>query len=977
MNHLATPIELEAAGAAFSRDVPATFNAAQWIWDDGEPHPRNAWRLFRREIDLDTVPAGASVRITGDTRYVLHVNGQRVGQGPVRGFPWRWMVDTWDIQPFLRPGPNVIGVLVLHFGVSTFVDIGNRGGMIAEMDFDGEVVGTDQGWKVTTPAGHDPRSNRLSCQLGFTEIIDAAAFPVGWDDSGFDDSTWATATIVERASTAWPTLVERDIPHLAETVVRPTHVERLAAVRPFAHTATIDLRNHLDPASVGHANHIAYAAYVVTLLRVSTEGDVTVAIPWSRFSGFAIDGAWHDRAGMTVGPGSQRSVTMHLDTGDHWLVIEVVRADHGDGFQVALDGGVPGSVSFASPYGAEAETPFATIRCGLSGHPMAGYAPAMPAIPESIRTRARAIASAEEFAAIEGDVTAVPAALVSPVDLFTLVSQPRERTELPIPAALQDLAAGQPVTIAGEPERDIELIVDFGREFSGFLSFELTAPAGVTIDAYGFEYLRGDHREDTERLDNSLRYVTRAGRQHYTSPTRRGLRFLQLTIRGLASDAQLQLHKLAMIESHFPVSQVGTFRCSDARLDAIWHLARRTVLACMEDTWVDCPAYEQTYWVGDAYNSARFATPVFGAEALTERCLRLVAGSVRQEPYLASQVPSGWVNVIPNWTFLWVMTARSHWRRTGDSAFAVELLPSIQAALSRFTSHLNDDGLLEIAAWNLLDWAPMDQPNEGVVTHQNVLMVIALDAAAELAEAAGEDASRFRAHARALREAINAHLWSDDANGYIDAIHADGVRSVVCSVQVHMFALLAGVAEGERAARAQAVLTDPPEGWVRIGSPWMSAFLYDALADLGRTADAVEDIRRNYGMMLDHGATTCWEVYPASPVATAGHQLTRSHCHAWSAAPAAFLPERVLGIRGLEPGWRTVLVAPEPCGLEWADGSVPLPGAGRIDASWRMDGHRMRLEITAPAGIAIDARLPNGVSGEILVNGESLTPALH
>ena len=89
-------------------------------------------------------------------------------------------------------------------------------------------------------------------------------------------------------------------------------------------------------------------------------------------------------------------------------------------------------------------------------------------------------------------------------------------------------------------------------------------------------------------------------------------------------------------------------------------------------------------------------------------------------------------------------------------------------------------------------------------------------------------------------------------------------------------------------------------------------------------------------MMLDHGATTCWEVYPISPVAEDGDQLSRSHCHAWSAAPAAFLPERVLGIRPLAPGWTKVLVAPEPCGLEWAEGSVPLPGAGRIDVSWRI-----------------------------------------
>jgi hypothetical protein len=388
----------------------------------------------------------------------------------------------------------------------------------------------------------------------------------------------------------------------------------------------------------------------------------------------------------------------------------------------------------------------------------------------------------------------------------------------------------------------------------------------------------------------------------------------------------------------------------------------------MEDTYVDCPAFEQTYWVGDAYNSARFATHLFGAEALTERCLRLVPGSAGQTPYYASQVPSGWVNVIPNWTFFWVQTCRSHWYRTGDTTFAADLWPAVRLALEIFALDRNDEGLLDIEAWNLLDWAPLDQPNAGVVTHQNCLMVMALDAAADLATASNDvaGAAAMRDAASSLRRAINTHLWSEEHDGYIDCIHADGRRSDVLSVQTHMFALLAGIPTGDRRIRTEAVLTQPPADWVRIGSPWMSAFLYDALADQGRTAEALADIRQNYGMMLDHNATTCWEVYPTSPVAHGGERLTRSHCHAWSAAPAAFFPSRLLGVRPLAPGWGRILVAPEPCGLTWADGSVPLPGVGRIDISWRIDDSgRMDLKVVAPEGVEIDARIPDGFTGQV------------
>jgi hypothetical protein len=58
-------------------------------------------------------------------------------------------------------------------------------------------------------------------------------------------------------------------------------------------------------------------------------------------------------------------------------------------------------------------------------------------------------------------------------------------------------------------------------------------------------------------------------------------------------------------------------------------------------------------------------------------------------------------------------------------------------------------------------------------------------------------------------------------------------------------------------------------------------------------------------------------------------------------------------------------VAPDPCGLEWAEGAVSLPGSGKIEVSWRITDGRMRLDIRAPAGIEIDARLPDGLEGDI------------
>ena len=61
---------------------------------------------------------------------------------------------------------------------------------------------------------------------------------------------------------------------------------------------------------------------------------------------------------------------------------------------------------------------------------------------------------------------------------------------------------------------------------SGFLEFEVEAPAGTVLDFYGFEFIHDGQRQDTYRVDNTIRYICRAGRQRYISPVRRGLRYL-------------------------------------------------------------------------------------------------------------------------------------------------------------------------------------------------------------------------------------------------------------------------------------------------------------------------------------------------------------------------------------------------------------------------------------------------------------------
>ena len=150
----------------------------------------------------------------------------------------------------------------------------------------------------------------------------------------------------------------------------------------------------------------------------------------------------------------------------------------------------------------------------------------------------------------------------------------------------------------------------------------------------------------------------------FTSLKRRSGRYLFVTLR--TRSGPVSIRNLRLIESTYPVEPVGSFACSDARLEKIWDISTRTLKLCMEDTFTDCPLYEQTHWVGDARNESLLGYAVFGPTDLGRRCIRITGQSLERYPIAGCQTPSWWDVLLPAWSFLWGISAWDYYWYTGD-----------------------------------------------------------------------------------------------------------------------------------------------------------------------------------------------------------------------------------------------------------------------------------------------------------------------
>ncbi|MEI7808979.1 MAG: alpha-L-rhamnosidase C-terminal domain-containing protein, partial [Verrucomicrobiota bacterium] len=176
----------------------------------------------------------------------------------------------------------------------------------------------------------------------------------------------------------------------------------------------------------------------------------------------------------------------------------------------------------------------------------------------------------------------------------------------------------------------------------------------------------------------------------------------------------------------------------------------------------------------------------------------------------------------------------------------------------------------------------------------------------------------------------------------------------------------------EKRAAAEQNLVHPPEKMVRLGSPFAAFYLYEAYEKLGLQDEIVKDIYHNYVPMIEAGATTVWESYPQG---TTGRDQwpTRSHCHAWSAAPVRFFNRIILGVKAAEPGGNAIEISPHLSGLTWAKGKT-LTRHGVVEVSWRKEGNRLLLNFKAPQeSSASFVKNPSLEGLEIVVNGQTLS----
>jgi hypothetical protein len=438
-------------------------------------------------------------------------------------------------------------------------------------------------------------------------------------------------------------------------------------------------------------------------------------------------------------------------------------------------------------------------------------------------------------------------------------------------------------------------------------------------------------------------------------------RYLQMDIE--TTDEPLTVNSFSSEFTAYPLKENAVFESDKPILKEIWNVGWRTARLCANETYFDCPYYEQLQYVGDTRIQALISLYVSGDDRLVRNAIQNLNESQICEGLTRSRYPSANPQIIPPFSLYWVDMVNDYWTLRDDPEFIKSFLPGIENVLGWFTDRIDEKtGLLGVVEyWNFVDWAvewpwsnegriggvPAGGMKDGNSSILSMQFAYAAQRASELFRFYGmsTEADKYDVLAEKITKAVYKNCW-DETHGYL----ADTPLKKEFSMHAQIFGVLTNtIPEIEQKEFVRKFMNDK-----KLIQPTMyfRFYLTQALKKTGLADNYLETLGL-WEEMLQNGLTT----FAENP------DPARSDCHAWSASPDYDFLATVAGIRPGSPGFKTVEIAPALGKLSFIKGQMPHPSGNII----------FDLKRKGTDGITGEVILPEGLTGKFTWNGKTIT----
>jgi alpha-L-rhamnosidase len=528
-------------------------------------------------------------------------------------------------------------------------------------------------------------------------------------------------------------------------------------------------------------------------------------------------------------------------------------------------------------------------------------------------------------------------------------------------------------------------VYDLGQNMVGWCRLIVNGPAGTKVTMRFAERL---HDDGTVSMEN-LR--TAQATDHYTLKgdgvetweprfTYHGFRYVEVT--GYPGTPPL-----SALEGHIvndDLEKTGEFATSNPLLNKIYESVVWGVRGNYRSMPTDCPQRDERQgWLGDRAAESLGEMFIFDNHLLYQKWLRDITDAQQPNGSVPAVAPAFWkvYNDDVTWPSALLLIPNSLREQFGEDAPIARAYP----AMVRWVDHMSTfiaDGIMPKDKYG--DWCmPPEDPK--IIHSTDPARLTAgpllgtayfyhdLGLMSEYAKRLGQpaDAQRFDALAATLKAGLNAK-YLNAANGQYD----NGTQT--SSVLPLAFGMVPGDQRTGVRANVMANLVNSITnvyhnhiGTGLIGAAWLNRVLNDnGRADLAYAIATNRDFP-SWGYMIDHGATTIWELWNGD---TADVQMNSGNHVMLVGDLVIWLYQDLAGIRSdpEHPGFKNILMQPTLVdGLTSVKASHRSP-YGLIESEWHKDGTTFHWHITVPPNSTATITIPAISSASVLEGGHDV-----
>ncbi|MBD0287480.1 MAG: alpha-rhamnosidase, partial [Flavisolibacter sp.] len=459
------------------------------------------------------------------------------------------------------------------------------------------------------------------------------------------------------------------------------------------------------------------------------------------------------------------------------------------------------------------------------------------------------------------------------------------------------------------------LLVDFGKETFGFIKLHGLKGQGNVGIYYGESQEEALSTEYCETLDRLQ--VNEPQKKDSIMDLSKAFRYVNIQL-----DPSVSIDSVSMLYEYAPVTERGSFRCSDEQINKIYDVAKYTFHLNTREFFIDGIKRDRWIWSGDAYQSYLMNYYLFFDAPTVTRTLLALRG---KDPVTSH------INTIMDYTFYWFLGIYDYYLYTGDKTFIHQFYPRMQSLMAYCLSRRNKNGMMEGLAgdWVFIDWAE-GLSKRGELSFEQLLFARSLETMVLCAQIVHDDksAAQYNQLATNLKTKIFSTYWNESKQALVHS-RVNGVPTENVTRYANMFAIFFNYLNDaqKQGVKQNVLLNDKVQ---KITTPYMRFYELEALCAMGEQAYVLKEMKDYWGGMLNLGATSFWEEYnPAKRgtehLAMYGRPFGKSLCHAWGASPIYLLGKYYLGVKPTAPGYQTYLIEPSLGGLQWMEGTVPTP----------------------------------------------------